>query len=253
MLRASFAVIGMITCGACGSAKPDVIEDMPPPEALEKPVTVDSGELEIRVAGGIVGTETFEVTRHVDRLTTVAEGQTNHEGVVRFKAEMVHALDWSAERYRTEVDTVNEKCVFSAQRKGREMHATRESNGKTEDLPVEPIDHARYFYGMQPSSMQLVACALAADEPRRLTYYPGFTAHLAAREPIQLASAPDRKLTRVRVDDRIDILCEGDKFILLHYPKHALTITRAGNAPIAAELSASDPTSEPWFGKLACR
>src|SRR5688572_4238052 len=145
MLRASFAAIAMIACGS-SNPNPNVVEDLPPPEALDKPEQVDSGTLEVRIAGAIVGTEKFEVTRHVDRLTTVAEGETTFQGTVRFKAEMVHALDWSAERYKVEMDTGGERCVFNAQRKGRDMTATRESNGKTEDLPSEPVEHARYFY-----------------------------------------------------------------------------------------------------------
>src|SRR5262245_40158826 len=197
MLRALIPAIGVI---ACGPSTPAVVEDTPPPAMLDEPEKIDSGTLEIRIAGAIIGNEDFEVTRHTDRLTTVATGETSYEGRVRFKAEMVHALDWSGERYRTEIESGLDRCVFSAQRKGRVMTATRESGGKTEELPEEPLEHARYFYGMQPSSMQLVVCALAGDEPSELTYYPGFTAHLEAREPIQLSAAPGRTLSRVRVD-----------------------------------------------------
>lgn len=252
MARISFLALALAACGPAGKTADT---DPAPAPLLDDPEVVDSGILEIRLAGSRIGTETFEVSRRRDTLTTVSSGESSieGEGMVRFRATLVHALDWSVEHGRYEIEDASGKCVSHVERKGGLVHARRERDGQVQELAAEPFGHARYYLGMQPSSVQLVTCALATSRPVSLTYYPGFTANLEPRQEARFAALPGKTFSRVRVDELIDVICDGTKFLVLHYGKHALTIARDGYQPIAAELSAGDPTGEPWFGRLSCR
>ncbi|HZJ72748.1 MAG TPA: hypothetical protein VFF36_17560, partial [Planctomycetota bacterium] len=221
---------------------------------LDEPELVDSGRLEIRVAGQVIGSERFQVKRRHDTLTTTSSGESfiEREGAVKFRAELVHRLDWTVEHGRFEIDAGTHHCVKTLERRGGQVDGHQVIDGADLDLSSEPIEHARYFYGMQPASMQLAACALAGADAVSLTYYPGFTAELGPRQDATFASAPGKKLARVRVDDLIDVVCDGDRFLVLHYAQHALTIARDGYQALAAELSAGDPTGEPWYGRMSC-
>jgi hypothetical protein len=255
MARTSLLVLALAACGPTG--KTTTTPESVPSPLLDAPEVIDSGTLEIRIAGQVIGTEKFELARQRDTLTTTAEGDSSiqNQGEVRFRAQLVQALDWTVEHARFDIDEnpgSGHTCAKTMERRGGYLQAHAERGGKTEDLAAEPIEHARHFYGMQPASMQLVTCALAGAGPVDLTYYPGFTAHLAARQEAHFASVPGKSLGRVRVDELIDVICDGRRFVVLHYAQHALTIARDGYQALAAELSAGDPTGEPWYGRMDC-
>jgi len=240
----------ILGCGpagqTAGSAEP------PPVSSLDQAETVDSGRMEIRLLGEQAGSEEFELRRRHDTLTMTARGYAILKSKVEFRAEVVQSLDWSLQRASVEVKMFDDSCSYDLQVHRGLVQVQRHHDRDTEDLAAEPVEHARYYYGMQPASQQLLTCALASDHDVAITYYPGFTSVLGPRQPIQLTSAPGEQLTRVRIDNLIDVICDGDRFLVLHYPQHALTIARDGFQPLAAELSAADPTNDPWFGLLSC-
>ena len=252
--------VGLGGCGPAGGTggRPSmpgeyVAGDLPMPGPTE---TVDEGELILRSAGEEIGRERFAMTSDGRWLTvTMKADSTFPEPMTLDLMMVVDATSWRLERSQLAIERGGLECV--ARQRVKDGMVELELEGLTvggrKVVDQEPREHAQHLLALRPTISQAAICARADDEPHALeAYAPWHVVRIAPRAASTVAAASGGTLDRVRVDEAIDVYCEGRKLAIVHYPAHAFVAARPAYDGAARALAAADPVDDRWAGELAC-
>ena len=255
MIARAVAIGAGLALAACGhgnsSPGPTV------PEAIAAPApTVDQGELLLRSAGEDIGHEVFTMKRDGELLRVDLTAQTTFPDPMYIEIAMwVDPASWRLDRHHLHLSRGGTFCTFHVRNRGDVVEAKVEDNyGDRRLIEEEAREHAEYFVSLRPAITETAICATADDQPRALeSFAPWYVVRTAPRKPSELPTADGaRKLDLVRVDDLIDVYCDGATLAIVHYPQHAFVAARAEYDTSAQALAAADPTDDRWAGELAC-
>jgi hypothetical protein len=255
MVHRLLIIVTTVALAAC-PAKSPVVETVPGP-ILAPPagVTIEEGELILRSAGTDIGHEQFVIDRVGDQLDIALTSTTTYPVMAIELAMRVDEASWQIERFDLGIRGGKSDCVMRRRQLGDVVEIELElPDGHRRLLDREGREHAAYYVSLRPTLTQTAICAAADDQPRALeSFPPWYVVHTAPREPTEHATADGaRRLDRVRVDELIDVYCDGAQLAIVHYAAHAFTAARTEYDPLAQRLSAMDPVDDPWAGSLAC-
>lgn len=258
----------VLAAAACGTPNRETVPESviapggpagpPPPDTPMPPdgEIVDRGELILRSAGEDIGHEKFTIKRagawhHVD-LTA----ETSFPDPIAIELGMwVEPASWRLERIDLQIERGGQACLFRNRHRGDTVEVDVEyPDGVRQSLGREPREHAEHFVAIRPTITQTAICARADDQPRALeSFTPWYVVRTAPRTPSTVATADGKgRLDLVKVDELIDVYCDGPRLAIVHYPKHAFIAARAEYDDAAQKLTAPDPIDERWAAELGC-
>lgn len=248
----ALALLGL-AAGCGGRPAREVVPDTimaPPPGDV-----VDRGELVLRSGGEDIGHEKFTMERRGPWLHVELTASTTFPAPTDIELQMeVDPATWELDRYDLRIERGGRACTGRWRNLGAEVEvAIEEADGTRRVLGREPREHARYNLGLRPTLTQSAVCAVADDQPRELeSFSPWFIVRTAPRQPSTIAATGGGVLDLVRVDDSIDVYCEGGKLAIVHYAEHAFVAARTEYDAAARALTAPDPVDDLWASELAC-
>jgi hypothetical protein len=130
------------------------------------------------------------------------------------------------------------------------MEWTTTMDGEVVASTAEPVGSGLYWIVMWPAVTQAAVCTVAGASDVGVRSFPGFTVSMGPRQPVDTFDG--RKLDKIRVDELVDVYCDGTKLAVVHYSKHALMIAREEYETYGVELAKNDPKNELWEGELKC-
>lgn len=255
------AAVSAILAAACSGGDSRSAKTLPAnavgdePSRPAEPETLDSGTFKTFLAGKEESRERFTVKRRDGEIVVESTGTSSY-GTVLWESVTRYDPSWQILGGRLEVlsSPYNDRACTTelVERDGAFSVELRQPDGSSRRVAgPEPKERVQLSLGMEPITSQLSICWIAG-EARTVGYFPGFTAKLSAATPRAFKSMPGEAFTAVVVDDLIDVVCRDGKLVLFHYNKHAFTAVRAGFEAIATEISADDPTDDPFHGRISC-
>ena len=218
---------------------------------------VDRGELIVRSAGAEIGRETFTLRRDGDRLVLDLVATATYPD--RFEVHMAMRVDpatWRFDAYDAAIARDGASCVARARLVAGDVAVLEVEypDGVRTVLDREPREHATHYLVNRPALTNTALCAIAdAREHAVDSFSPWYVVRTTARTSSDVPTADGkRKLDRVRVDELLDLYCDGPHLAIMHYPQHAFVAARSEYDAAARRLAASDPTDNRWAGTLAC-
>jgi hypothetical protein len=248
MKNVAIAVVVVAACGSKGGATDSTVPAEMIGESVEA-TRVDHGKWTRYSKGSAIDSEDFAIRRHGDGYVLTSESET-------WKLSMQVGRKWNVTYFELEVDEkfrqYPRKCTAKLQRNGDQMEfSVAVGDGQSTVRDSHGFGPAGiYWVNMKPMSTQFAICAVAGTAPVSLQNFPAFTVEVAPRQSVDVGDG--RKLDKIRVDDLVDIYCDGEKLAIVHYGKHALLGAREEYEAYALQLAASDPTDDVWPGSLEC-
>jgi len=240
---------------ACSSSHTPPADPTAPASWRDTGPRVDDGELILRSAGKEFGREKFAISQDGTWLDVAVTASSTFPAKLALDVTMrVDAATWSFASYDLAIDRDGKHCTVKVRADNSAVEAELEYNGKTRTLDRESRDHAGWWITQRPTLTQSAICAMADDKPHALdSFTPWYVVRTAPRAASTLATSDGaRKLDLVKVDELIDIYCDGKKLAIVHYTQHAFIAARAEYDAAAQKLTASDPTDNLWAGELSC-
>jgi hypothetical protein len=255
MIRLASVSVVTVLVAAC-SSKP---RETTVPESVIEPVKAepaDRGELILRSGGKDIGHEKFEMTLDGKWLAVALTAQTTFPDPIAIELAMqVDPATWSMVGYELQIDRGGEKCVARMRAVDDAMELSIEyPDGVTKVVAREGREHAGWFIAIRPTITQTAICAISDDQPHAMdSFAPWYVVRAAPRVASAVPTADGTGvLDLVKVDELIDVYCEGDRLAIVHYPAHAFIAARAEYDAAAVKLTAPDPTTELWASELGC-
>ena len=211
------------------------------PAAPAGPHVVDQGTFSVILAGREIGTETF----------TVRDGAGGHEissrtemrfGQQPVVAEGVLATDGSwrpvSATYKRQAGEAQSELTLARKDDGSLAQKVTSSQGDEREIPE--TTKSDLYLGEISFSHLTALCALAGDQPKDLSIFPGQPIKVGGRQSLPEALSGKRSLTFIPSiiggKTAVEVICDGARPAIARYPDFGLTAVRKGYDDVAAAL-----------------
>jgi uncharacterized protein len=219
---------------AAASAKPSSVAGAPR--------TVDQGTFQLSISGKDVGTETFSIVdsprgHELKSKTVLRFGERG------FESEGVLNTDAA---WKPQSATFKDKSGDAT----TAITLARRDDGVLAQKVVLPNAEPKDFVETQPSDLYLgdtsfshltAICAIAGNDNKDLSVFPGQPMQLGAKSSLPEALAGKRALTYIPfilgAKSGVEVICDGGKVVVARYPTVGLSIVRSGYEEVSAAIA----------------